>query len=210
MAEAHLMWELLILQERVRRVERRIERRVLRDAQNPFQLPHNEFLSKYRVNQDIVIYIANVLRHDLERIRATALSVEIQVLVAINFYANGSYQRPVGNQCEQVISQPSTSRCIRRVTHFMNMRLLRQWIRFPMTAQEKIATKNKFIHAPQPFPGCIGAIDCTHINILAPHIHEEAYINHHGNHSLNVQAVSIIRFISLFYILYLFLNCVNV
>lgn len=42
---------------------------------------------------------------------------------------------------------------------------------------------------PHKFEGAIGAIDCTHINILAPKIHEEAYANHHGNHSLNVQAI---------------------
>lgn len=193
MAEVHLMWELLILQERLRRVERRIERRVLRDAQNPFEIPHNEFLAKFRISQEMVMYIVNILRQDLHRRRRSGLSAEIQVLVAINFYANGSYQRPVGNQCELVISQPSTSRCIRRVTSLMNMHFLRRWIKFPMTAQERTAARNAFIHAPQSFPGCIGAIDCTHINILAPPIHEEAYVNHHGNHSLNVQAVSIIH-----------------
>ncbi|XP_071652534.1 putative nuclease HARBI1 isoform X1 [Temnothorax longispinosus] len=189
MAEAYLVWDLFILQERVRRVERRIERRILRDAQNPFELPHNEFLSKFRVSQEIVMHIVDVLRNDLMTIRINGLSAEIQVLTAINFYANGSYQRPVGNQCELVISQPSTSRCIRRVTHFMNVYLLRRWILFPMTVQERTAARNKFLHAPQPFPGCIGAIDCTHVNIIAPYIHEEAYMNHHGNHSLNVQAI---------------------
>lgn len=75
----------------------------------------------------------------------------------------------------------------------MNIHLLRQWVRFPMTVEERTAARNKFINAPQPFPGCIGAIDCTHVNIIAPHIHEEVYVNYHGNHSLNVQVVSIIR-----------------
>jgi len=56
--------------------------------------------------------------------------------------------------------------------------------------EERIVARNKFARAPQPFPSAIGAIDCTYINILVPHIHEEAYVNH-GNHSLNVQAVSI-------------------
>jgi len=60
-----------------------------------------------------------------------------------------------------------------------------------MTVEERIVARNKFARAPQPFPGAIGAIDCTYVNILAPHIHEEAYVNHHGNHSLNIQAVSI-------------------
>lgn len=41
------------------------------------------------------------------------------------------------------------------------------------------------------FEGAIGAIDCTHVAILASREHEEAYINHNGYHSLNVQMVLI-------------------
>lgn len=59
-----------------------------------------------------------------------------------------------------------------------------------MTREERQAARTKFANAPQPFAGTIGAIDCTFINILGPSEHEEAYVNHHGNHSLNVQAVS--------------------
>ncbi|XP_024867587.1 putative nuclease HARBI1 [Temnothorax curvispinosus] len=55
-----------------------------------------------------------------------------------------------------------------------------------MTPLDRAATRNKFART---FPGAIGAIDCTYINIIAPRIHEEAYVNHHGNHSLNVQAI---------------------
>lgn len=57
-----------------------------------------------------------------------------------------------------------------------------------MTAVERQIARQKFEVSPQPFEGTLVAIDCTHINILAPVVHEESYINHHGNHSLNVQA----------------------
>lgn len=192
MAKGYVAWNLVMLEERVRRMERKIERRVLRDAQNPFQLPYTEFLSYYRVNKELVMDIVNVLRPHLRPQRINGLSPEIQVLTTIGFFVHGSYQRPSGNQCELVISQPSTSRCVRKVTQLMNTHLLRQWIRFPMTPAERVTARNKFQRAPQPFPGAISAIDCTYINIIAPHIHEEAYVNHHGNHSLNVQAVSTI------------------
>lgn len=58
-----------------------------------------------------------------------------------------------------------------------------------MTHLERNNAREEFCNAPQPFEGAIGAIDCTYINILAPKDHEEAFVNHHGNHSLNVQAV---------------------
>lgn len=60
-----------------------------------------------------------------------------------------------------------------------------------MTAFERCNTREKFSNAPQPFEGAIGAFDCTHINIIAPKNHEEAFMNHYGNHSHNVQAVCV-------------------
>ncbi|XP_011860176.1 PREDICTED: putative nuclease HARBI1 [Vollenhovia emeryi] len=49
----------------------------------------------------------------------------------------------------------------------------------------------QFQNARQPFEGAIGAIDCTQqfLAILGPKDHEEAYINHHGYPSLNVQMI---------------------
>ena len=112
------------------------------------------------------------------------------MLVAIQFFAQGSYQSGVGNRFDFNLSQPSVSRCITDVTLGINNALLRRWIQFPITTEEREEARRKFANAPQPFEGAIGAIDCTYIHILAPSRHEEAYVNHHGNHSLNVQAVS--------------------
>ncbi len=43
------------------------------------------------------------------------------------------------------------------------------------------------------FPGVIGAIDCSLINIKAPTDHEEAYVNYNEKHSLNV-LTSIVKY----------------
>lgn len=112
------------------------------------------------------------------------------MLIAIQFYAQGSYQRSVGNQFQFNVSQTTTSRCLHLVTDVINQHLLRRWIKFPMTEVDRQRAREKFAIAAQPFEGAIGAIDCTFVNILGPYEHEEAFINHHGNHSLNVQAVS--------------------
>lgn len=76
-----------------------------------------------------------------------------------------------------------------------------------MTLGERRKMKDKFLNAPQQFPNTIGAVDCTHIKILAPRIHEEAYVSgHHEGHSLNVQAVSIYKHIPIYYcLIYLFI-----
>ena len=41
------------------------------------------------------------------------------------------------------------------------------------------------------FPAIIGAIDCTHVKIKAPprYLDENAYVDRHGTHSLNVQVI---------------------
>jgi len=47
MAEYYLGWELVELEERVWMLERRVERKVLRDTQNPYDLPINAFMIIY-------------------------------------------------------------------------------------------------------------------------------------------------------------------
>lgn len=71
----------------------------------------------------------------------------------------------------------------------MNETLLRRWVKFPMTEADRFRAREKFRIAPQPFVGSIGAIDCTYVNTTGPRIHEEAYVNHWGDHTLNVQVV---------------------
>lgn len=167
-----------------------MEMRILRDAQNPFELPQAEFFAHFRLSPRLVMDIVDTLRVHLQKERINGLFLEIQVLVAINFYAHRSYQKPVGAHSSIVVSQPSAGRCINRVTNLFNEHLLHRWIQFPMIPEERQEARRKFALAPQPFEGAIGAIDCTYINILAPPRHKEEYVNHHGNHLLNVQAVS--------------------
>ncbi|CAI6364530.1 unnamed protein product [Macrosiphum euphorbiae] len=62
MALAYLAWEQIFLEERVLIVGRRLERRILRDGQNPFELPNDEFMGAFRLSQQLVINIIDALR----------------------------------------------------------------------------------------------------------------------------------------------------
>ncbi|XP_025158261.1 putative nuclease HARBI1 [Harpegnathos saltator] len=189
MALDYLAWELGLVVERVRRLERRVARRQLRDAQNPFHIPRDEFIDYFRLTPELVIDIAAALRIDLHNERLTGLVPEIKVLIAIQFYAQGSYQRSVGNQFQWIVSQSTTSRCLHAVTEAINRRLLRRWVKFPMTEENRQQARAKFSATFYSFESAIAAIDCTFIHIIAPHENEEAFINHHDHHSLNVQAI---------------------
>lgn len=112
-----------------------------------------------------------------------------KVLSAIRFYATGCFQRPVGEQWGISLSQTSISRSLHRVTDAINTNLLGEWVKFPTTTYERNCAKEIFRNSAYPFEGCLGAIDGTQIAIIAPKIHEGAYVNHHNYHSLNVQLI---------------------
>ncbi|XP_024891921.1 putative nuclease HARBI1 [Temnothorax curvispinosus] len=62
-----------------------------------------------------------------------------------------------------------------------------QFIRWP-TMEEAEQTMEK-IKQNYGFPGVIGAIDGTHIKIIAPKDHGESYINRKGYHSIQLQVI---------------------
>ncbi|XP_034248556.1 putative nuclease HARBI1 [Thrips palmi] len=189
MALGYAAFDLMYLEHRVQRLERKVETRAWRDTHDPFELHDDRFIKLFRLSPDLATELVEELRPALERQRPYGISVEHQVLAALRFYATGSYQEAVGESYDLALSQPSISRCVRDVTNAINQRLLRRWVKFPMTPNDRYAAKLKFQNAPQPFPGAIGAMDCTYIHILGPSQNEEAFVNHHGDHTLNVQAI---------------------
>jgi len=56
--------------------------------------------------------------------------------------------------------------------------------------------------ATSGFPRVIGEIDGTHINIRAPHVNPECYVNRKNHHSIHLQVIFVI--IMNFYIVLLF------
>ncbi|XP_067645898.1 putative nuclease HARBI1 [Eurosta solidaginis] len=167
-----------------------VDRRLLREVDNPFHLNATEFRKLYRLTPDLAHDIISQLDGLLRGTRITAISTEKQVITALRFFATGCYQRPVGEQWGISMSQSSVSRCIHRVTNAINHSLFFDKVKFPMTQIERQAAKEVFSASPAPFVGgTIGAIDCTHVSIMSPRNHEEAYVNHHGYHSINVQMI---------------------
>ncbi|KAK4886065.1 hypothetical protein RN001_002336 [Aquatica leii] len=84
------------------------------------------------------------------------------------------------------------SKVLAEITDAIVQYILPQWIRFPRTAIEMDRVKTGFIELG--FPGAIGAIDCTHIAIVAPPLDNPirpavAYYNRKGYYSLNVHAI---------------------
>ncbi|XP_024867337.1 putative nuclease HARBI1 [Temnothorax curvispinosus] len=165
-------------------------RRRLRDASDPFSIPESEFRSLYRLSREAVRVLIEDVRPLLPFTkRRHAVPIELQVLIALNFIASGSYQKRVGQDYLSCVSQPTVSKILRNIVNALNI-LMNDWIQFPIEDAEIQHIKETF-WARKQFPGVIGAIDGTHIAIVPPNAEREhLYINRKLYHSLNVLIVS--------------------
>ena len=87
--------------------------RVFRDRTQPLDsLDDDELVSRYRLSRHCIIDLCDLLAADLERstTRSNALSVSTQVLVALRYFATGSFQRVAVDL--HGVSQSSVSRCV--------------------------------------------------------------------------------------------------
>jgi hypothetical protein len=82
-------------------------------------------LTRYRFGQDSINFIANLLREDLVRTtnKATGLTVEEQVKIALRFYASGSFLQVIGDTLGY--NKGTVSRVVDNVTeltHTLNIK----------------------------------------------------------------------------------------
>ncbi|KAJ8670068.1 hypothetical protein QAD02_001327 [Eretmocerus hayati] len=103
----------------------RIPKRYLRDYQNPFEhWREHEFLHRYRFSEDVVMhYILPLIRDALDIAnsnRGLPVSPEIQLAIALRYYATNSFQ-VVSYTCQQMeivhgCSQSTVCLIVRRVS----------------------------------------------------------------------------------------------
>jgi hypothetical protein len=105
--------------------------------------------------------------------------------MALRYFATGDNMRTIGDTMG--FHKWSVSRSVRDVSEALT-NVSPRFIKWPSTDDEKSSNKKGF-YAIARFPGVIGAIDGTHVRIMAPSEHESVYVNRKGFHSLNVQAV---------------------
>ncbi|KAI2662174.1 hypothetical protein H4Q32_000957 [Labeo rohita] len=124
-------------------------------------------------------------KESLTELHLQAIPVQVQVLSVLGFLATGTFQREIGDRSG--ISQSTFSRILPDVLRGI-IGLCPQLIRFPYSAQEQRDVRQDFLRKTG-FPNVIGAIDCTHVAIRAPHVNEYMYVNRKNFHSINVQLI---------------------
>ncbi|XP_045541906.1 putative nuclease HARBI1 [Papilio machaon] len=146
-----------------------------------------EFRSRFRLSKETVLYLDSIFGKSIEPLtrRNRALSSKDQILIALRFYATGSYQRVIGDTFN--VEQATVNRIVHRITSKI-AELKSIYIKMP-TEREYIGIANRF-YSIAGFPRVVGAVDCTHIKINSPGgSNSELFRNRKGYFSLNVQVV---------------------
>ena len=161
--------------------------RVFRDRLNPLDVSDEHLLRYYRLPRQEILQLCDELEPQLARLthRTSAIPVHTQVMLALRFFASGSFQSVLGDLTG--LSQPSASKVIEDVTTALYNKARRE-IRMPASPQALITKKQEFYDLAG-FPGVIGAIDCTHVPVKAPR-NAHTYLNRKRKHSINVQVVA--------------------
>ena len=147
-----------------------------------------EWKDNFRVSRANFYKLCEELRPYLQKqttVMRSPIDVERQIAVTLYYLSDGGRLRKTANAFG--LSRASVSIIIRRVTRTITEVMGPNYIKLPFTEEEvlhKVSNFNRIFS----FPQCLGAIDCTHIDIKAPNANPTDYINRKSRFSLNVQA----------------------
>ncbi|XP_065094631.1 putative nuclease HARBI1 [Ochlerotatus camptorhynchus] len=168
----------------------RLERRRLRDMSNPLDMPCNAFIRYFRISKDLFKYLLNIVERKLGSTVGSAYVLPIiKLSAAMRFFAEGSYQKGVGNDLFAGMAQPTMSKSLSFIVNILESEVCPTTITFPTNEAENNAIKVAF-YEKTGFPGIIGCVDGTHVKIIAPPSNiQHLFYNRKGFHSLNVMLV---------------------
>lgn len=164
--------------------------RIIRDRTNFFELyDDDKFRERFRLTKVTTLTLLTKIEKELEYLsdRNNALPPILQLLIALRFYATGSFQLIISDLAGVV--KATVCRTVHKVSTII-AGLRSQYIKFPPSDAERMETMKEF-YAIAQFPGVLGSIDCTHIPLMSPGGDDaEIYRNRKGYFSINVQTVA--------------------
>ncbi|XP_055704159.1 putative nuclease HARBI1 [Phlebotomus papatasi] len=165
-------------------------RKYLRLTAKAFELSDANFQRLFGLTKPLVrLLIEDLTPHVRQADRNTKIPLNLKVLVALNFYCSGSYQKRVGQDFLTCLSQASVSRIIREISQLIAHNLLNKYITFPNTRASAERTKAGF-QEKYGIYGVIGVIDGTHIRLSGLNrASAHSFFNRKRYYSLNVMMV---------------------
>lgn len=95
-----------------------------------------------------------------------AIPLHLRVLVTLNFYASGSYQRRVGMDAFDMMSQSAVSKSITEISKILADNLSHKYIKFPKTQAEVDLIKKRF-NDDYKLEGVLALVDGTLVRVCA-------------------------------------------
>ena len=127
---------------RQRRRHRLRRPRVFRDRFELENYDDKDLFDKFRFCRQTILFLIDLLRPYIEfpTARSRCISPTLQVLAALRYFATGGLMILIGDSLG--LSQPTVSRCVKRVARAL-VRFLPRYVHFP-TAEEQEETKRGF------------------------------------------------------------------
>lgn len=155
------------------------------------------FLRLFRLSKPAVKYLIDELENVLPiRSRSTSIPNSVKIAAMLRYCAHGSYQGSVGQDFLVGMSQSTVSKILTDIFSGIENNMCRKWVSFRQSEREKELAAEQF-YQKTGFPGVIGCVDGTHINIVRPIENEHLFFNRKGKHSINTMIVSIDTYIIL-------------
>lgn len=161
--------------------------RIFQERKNVFELFDDaELIKRYRLDRAGIIFVSDLVRDIISplTLRSNAISAELKVVLTLRFLATGKMQQC--NADDLGPSQPSISRIVMETIMALTApHIVTRFIDFPTTPRVIQQKQAQFMQIAG-FPGVVGAIDGTHIKIIAPSVNENVYVNRKRYHSIQV------------------------
>ena len=147
-----------------------------------------EFKGRMRMDVSTFEYLCCTLAPSLQRQDTRmrlAVPVRVKVAVSISRLATGNSMRSIADLYR--IGLSTSQLAVSQFTAAMKSVLLKKFIRWPSApVMEKFAQEFEDL---QNIPYVVGAVDGSHIPIVAPRLHATDYYNRKGFHSILLQGV---------------------
>ncbi|XP_050959494.1 putative nuclease HARBI1 [Labeo rohita] len=147
-----------------------------------------EWRENFRMSRDSLYHLSELLRPYIQgqttRLRSP-VDVVTKVACTLYYLSDEGRLRKTANAFG--LARQTVSKIIREVCRAITFHLGPKYVSLPFTEPEVQTLVTNF-YATHGMPQCLGAIDCTHIEIKQPSANSTDYINRKSKFSLNVQA----------------------
>ncbi|KAK7879837.1 hypothetical protein WMY93_033497 [Mugilogobius chulae] len=147
-----------------------------------------QWLQNFRMSDETFTFLCSKLRPAMERQNSTfrdCVPLRKRVAIALWKLATGSEYRSIGHLFG--VSITTVCRCVQDFCASAATLLVPEQICFP--DPERFKNMSTFIDNRWGLPQCVGAVDGSHIPIIAPQEYHTDYFNRKGWHSINLQGV---------------------